>query len=90
MRRVVGDAPDIVHAPVKIGSNDLAKLLGVHQGKEIVGIRQNQCRVHRIHPLDGKLHRPAAADHARRGVDRIQPLCADRRFTESRKLRLVL
>ena len=90
IRGSVRNAPDIVHACQKIAVHHAAEILGAHQSVQRVLIRRFERRVHRIHPLDGKLHRPAAADHARGAVYRIQPLRADRRFTESRKLRLGL
>ena len=88
MGRPVGHPPDIVHAPVQVRPHDVPEFLRVHQAHQGVLIGGRQGPVHGVHPFDGELHGPAAADDAGRGVHPIHPLGADRRLAEGLELGL--
>ena len=66
---VVAHTADQVHPPPNVRANDVPEVFGIHEAHQRVLIRHDQRLVHGIHPLHGKLHRPAAVQHAGGGVD---------------------
>ena len=66
---VIARAANKIHTPPEVSANDIPEVLGVHQADQCILIGHDQRLVHRIHPLHGKLHRPAAVQHAGGGVD---------------------
>ena len=75
MRGVVAHAADEIQAKNQLIIHDAAELLGIDEGDELIIPRRDQRPVHRIHPLDRRLHRPAAVEDARCGVDGQDFLC---------------
>ena len=61
---VVADFSYKVHAAADILADNVAEILRVHKADEVVLIGNDERVVHGIHPLYGKLHRPAAVEHA--------------------------
>ena len=88
MGRPVGHPPDIVHAPVQVRPHDVPEFLRAHEGHQRVLPGHLQGPVHGIHPFDGKLHGPPAADDRRSGVHPIHPLGVHRRPAEGLELGL--
>ena len=66
---VVAHAADQIHPPPDVRAHDVPEVLGIHEAHQRILIRHNQRLVHGIHPLHGKLHRPAAVQHTGGGVD---------------------
>ena len=66
---VVAHTADQVHPPPNVRAHDVPEVFGIHEAHQRVLIRHDQRLVHRIHPLHGRLHRPAAVQHAGGGVD---------------------
>ena len=66
---VIAHATDQIHPPPDVRAHDVPEVLGVHQADQCILIRHDQRLVHGVHPLHGKLHRPAAVQHAGGGVD---------------------
>ena len=58
-----------VHPPPDVCAHNVPEVFGIHEAHQRVLIRHNQRLVHGIHPLHGKLHRPAAVQDAGRRVD---------------------
>ena len=69
MGGMVAKLPDEFHSAPDILTNDVLKVLAVHQRNEPVVVGQTQRIVNRVHPLDRKLHRPPAVQHAGRRVN---------------------
>ena len=66
---IVSHAADQIHPPPDVCAHNVPEVLGIHEAHQRVLIRHNQRLVHGIHPLHGKLHRPAAVQDAGRRVD---------------------
>ena len=66
---IVSHAADQIHPPPEVSANDIPEVFGIHEAHQRVLIRHDQRLVHGIHPLHGKLHRPAAVQHTGGGID---------------------
>ena len=66
---VIARAADQIHTPPDVRAHDVPKVFGIHETHQRVLIRHDQRLVHGIHPLHGKLHRPAAVQHTGRRID---------------------
>ena len=66
---VVSHAADQIHPPPDVCAHDVPEVFGIHETHQRILIGHNQRLVHGIHPLHGKLHRPAAVQDAGGGVD---------------------
>jgi len=66
---VVAHTADQIHPPPDVRAHDVPEVLGIHEAHQRVLIRHDQPLVHRVHPLHGKLHRPAAVQHTGGGVN---------------------
>ena len=84
---VVAHATDQIHPPPDVRAHDVPEVLGIHEAHQRVLIRHDQRLVHGIHPLHGKLHRPAAVQHTGGGVDGQNALSGDGNRGEGGKLR---
>ena len=60
---IVSHAADQIHPPPDVRAHDDPEVFGIHEAHQRVLIRHDQRLVHGIHPLHGKLHRPAAVQH---------------------------
>ena len=67
--RIVAELADKFHTTPNVASDNITELLIIHKADKVVLIRHNEITVNRIHPLDRKLHRPAAVQHAGVNVD---------------------
>ena len=83
---IVAHAADQVHPPPDVCAHDVPEVLGIHQTDQRVLIRHDQRLVHGVHPLHGKLHRPAAVQHAGGRVDGQNALGGDGNRGEGGKL----
>ena len=84
---IVSHAADQIHPPPDVCAHNVSEVLGIHQTDQRVLIRHDQRLVHGIHPLHGKLHRPAAVQDAGRRVDMQNPLCGNSNGGKGLKLR---
>ena len=66
---IVSHAADQIHPPPDVRAYNVPEVLGIHETHQRILIRHNQRLVHGIHPLHGKLHRPAAVQHTGRRID---------------------
>ena len=66
---VIARAANKIHTPPEVSANDIPEVFGIHEAHQRVLIRHDQRLVHRVHPLHGKLHRPAAVQHTGRRID---------------------
>ena len=69
MGGIIAHAADQIHPPPDVRAHNVPEVLGIHEAHQRVLIRHDQSLVHGIHPLHGKLHRPAAVQNAGGGVD---------------------
>ena len=67
----VARLPDVLQPPPQVLPHNVAKVLGVYQAHQPVVVGHDQPAVHGVHPLDGKLHSPAAVQHTSRRVDGV-------------------
>ena len=74
MRCGVARLADVVHPPAQTLIDDVPEFIRIHQADEVILVRHHQRRIHRIHPFDGRLHRPAAVQHTGRRIDPIDEL----------------
>src|SRR5699024_8787647 len=76
----------VLEALPQVPVYDGAEIFGVHETDQPIVVGHDQSAVHGVHPLDGKLHTPAAAEHTGRWVDMKDPLRRNGNLTESFKL----
>ena len=62
---------DVLEALPKVPVHDGPEVLSVHEAGQPVIVGHDQPTVHGVHPFDGKLHTPAAVEHAGCRVDSI-------------------
>ena len=84
----VADLADEVHPAQEVCVHHVPEFVRAHERDQLVVPGQLEIAVHGIHPLDGSLHRPAAVEHAGRGVDMQNLLRRDRHLREGGKLLL--
>ena len=84
---VAEDANEL-HPLIDIPTDDIPKILVLHQAHQPIIIRHNKGTIHGIHPFDGKLHRPAAIDNRRSRIDMQYFLRRNRHIRKGRKLRV--
>ena len=84
----VAGLPDILEALPQIPVHDCPEVIGIHEGGKAIIKGHDQGAVHRIHPFDSKLHRPAAVQHTGRQVDLIDFFCGNRYISKGSKLRI--
>ena len=84
----VARLPDVLQPPPQVLPHDVPEVLPVHQTHQPVVVGHDQSAVYRVHPLDGKLHCPAAVQHTGRRVDGIDLFRRDGYLREGDKLRI--
>ena len=85
---IVAGLAYVVHPPPQIFAHHLAEFLCIHQAGQPVIIGLDQRFIHRVHPLDGKLHSPAAVKRTGSRVDGKDPFRQHRRLGKAAELRV--
>ena len=62
---------DVLQLSPQVWAHHVPKILRVHQAHQPVIVGHDQPAVYGVHPLDGKLHGPAAVQHTGRRVDGV-------------------
>ena len=89
MGGIVAQGTDKIQTLEDFPADDFLKSFRIEERDQLFLIRHRQRRIDRIHPFDRQLHRFAAVDRARGGINGKDPLCGDSGVGKAGKLFLL-